>query len=570
MFRKISAKIEYPQWARRDERYRRLDVLDRLLDGTFYDHLRHAFYDETDRKDPKGEIIALEDRRPSTQFRLPRMVARQTSRKLFSGRHIPRIRHKDKKAARAIERLLIDCRFWSKFREACLRGSVGSIAMTFCATDDGSVAIDVWQAKFCRPMFDRRQELTGLRVHYVTQGSELRDLGMKVDKPGDQYWYVKDYYPDREATYVPVPAGEWNPVDGFNDPMRVFEVHYECVTDLGFVPGVWIRNLETGTFPDGSCTWEDAIPDAIELDYTLSQVGRGVRYNSAPQLVVTGEIQNHNDQDGPVLRGPSTYIHLNAARKTDGGDDQEGAGSAKLLEMTGSGVEAALKLVESLRKYALEQIEAFRKDPEHMTRVVSGRAMEFLDEESNDLVADLRSCYGEYGALPMIKKIIQALRVIGGCPPELMTLDLKGISLLWPRQFQPTPQDLQMMMPAIGQAMDPLGIAANIGGENRTGPDGGQGPDPDNDARLLKMIEETQLITRDEARAYLAANMDLGILDDPEEGEPDDDPSERHEPDPDGDGPQPNPVEEPADGSDEGGGQLFVGAPAPVRESGRT
>jgi hypothetical protein len=331
-----------------------------------------------------------------------------------------------------------------------------------------------------------------------------------------------------DVVYEPEVVGDWGPVSGFSEEGRGFRPSLVVEHGLGFVPAAWIENLETGCFPDGSCTWEDAIPNAIELDYDLSQVARGVRYNSAPQLVVRGEIENHEGGEDPMMRTPTNMIQVNAAKKFDDGDDMMGPGDAKLLEMTGAGVEAALKLIEKLRQFALEQIDAFQKNPEHMTRVISGRAMEFLDEESNDLVSDLRSCYGEYAALPLIKKIVLALRKVGGLGRDaaaLGSLDVEGLSFIWPRQFQPTPQDLQSMIPALCDALDPLGLGATIGLPTPAG--GGEAagaPPPFNAvqaAEIMKLIKETQLITTDQARAYLAVNMDLDILDGPDEGEED-------------------------------------------------
>jgi hypothetical protein len=53
---------------------------------------------------------------------------------------------------------------------------------------------------------------------------------------------------------------------------------------LGFVPMVWIRNLPGGRGVDGACTFRAAIETGIEIDYQLSQAGRGLKYSSDPTL----------------------------------------------------------------------------------------------------------------------------------------------------------------------------------------------------------------------------------------------------------------------------------------------
>ena len=88
MFRTICSSIKYSSlWAGTADapsRWRRLDQLDRFLDGTLYDHLIYDFYCET--RPGSEEIIPLLERRPSSQYNLPGMVARWSARKLWAGR----------------------------------------------------------------------------------------------------------------------------------------------------------------------------------------------------------------------------------------------------------------------------------------------------------------------------------------------------------------------------------------------------------------------------------------------------------------------------------------------------
>ena len=69
---------------------------------------------------------------------------------------------------------------------------------------------------------------------------------------------------------------------------------------LGFVPMVWIRNLpgqsSTGDAVDGACTFRAAIETQIEIEYQLSQAGRGLKYSSDPTLVDQGT-RYHRQRD---------------------------------------------------------------------------------------------------------------------------------------------------------------------------------------------------------------------------------------------------------------------------------
>ena len=503
MFKKISDSIRltYPIWVKRNgdgARYERLDLYDRLLDGTFYDHLSYGFYDE---KKQDGSLIPLIERRPSAQFRLPRMVARWCSRKLFAGRHTPKIRHPNVKLAAKITKILQISGFFQTMNEAVLLGSVGSVACTFAVEIDGdrpAISFELWRAKYCQPSFDPDGDLAQLRVAYTVQGSVLKSMDAPGVEADQVYWYIRDWTPEADITYEPVKKDDWNPIDGFttkpNQTLTPWEGR-DNKHDLGFVMAHWFTNLPGGIKPDGQCTFEDAIPNSIEIDYTLSQVGRGVRYNCAPTPVIIGRMLNDFER-GAV----QTHIALEAGYKQQDGETI-GAGDAKLLEMTGRGTESALALIKELRNFALEQIAASRKDPDKMKGPLSGRAMEYLDEDSNDLVNDLRSAYGDHGALPLLKKVILAAKLAK--PAEI-----SGFTLQWPRSFQPTPEEVLSLVSALVAALDPLKKSKAATPASRPASAQGQYVDA---APATGPSEEEQLLTVAEAKMLLHQILDLSM-----------------------------------------------------------
>lgn len=531
MFNKIADGITYPPWVNQESqdpgqrRYKRLDLRDRLLDGTFYDHLKHAFYDE---RDQAQNIIKLVERRPSSQYRLCRMVARWCSRKLFAGRHIPKLKHPDDGKTKALAKLLRRCQFFERMKETVLLGSVGAVAVTFRVDDedpeDPQVALTVWRAKYCKPSFDPMRELSQLRVNYQTTGAAFIADGypagtagtLEEIKPNAIYWFIRDFTPQGETTYKPIKQSEWNPVEGFTGEGaagRKLEPWPERVYPhtLQFVCGHWFRNLPGGHGDDGACTFEDAIPNSIELDYTFSQLGRGVRYNSAPTPVIIGDMLNDYTQ------GTLSHINVSAGYKEAEGGQTIGAGDAKLLEMKGEGVKAALELIDKLRNLALEAIAASRKDPDKMHAPLSGRAMEYLDQDSDDLVSDLRSQYGEGGAVPLIRKIAVAAGI--------MDADVGSLRLQWPRQVQPTPDEVFALVQALVLALDPMKKSSPATpGTPAKKPASAQGAytaaTPGTPA--VSPTEDEQLLTIEEARAYLRLNLDLDMIDLDEEHDAED------------------------------------------------
>ena len=478
-----------------DSRWRRLDIYDRILDGKLYDHLKYSFYDEY-----QGErYIPLIERRPSSQYRLARYVARTVSRKLFAGRHVPKVKAPDEKTEKRINDLLTGSKIWPTMFEAAYRGSVGSVAVTF-RVEGKKIGLKVWRALWCSPFFDDFAELALLRIHYVSYGWQLAAIGVNTEFPERQYWFIRDYTPTREITYAPVLSDDWNPVSGFVDPTRVLVEGEVIEHNLGFVPGIWIMNPGGVSSPDGCALWEDGLPNMIEVDYLLSQASRGARYSCAPQLVTVGELLMEKDRESAA--NPATVLHFAAPHRDGESGESIGGGDAKLLEMQGTGAEAALKIIEVLKKYGLEQIGLVQKDPGEMPGPLSGRAMDYLDEDSHDTAMQWRTTYGEGGALPIICKMLQVL------DPKI---DTTKLWLQWPRIYQPTPGDLQAIVQALVMASSPTQVA-------------GQSPSEDGSVAAVAPLLDPKI-----ASAYLLANLDLGILDDtagdspvgPSGGEPD-------------------------------------------------
>lgn len=508
MFKTIAKSIPAYPWAPDGSRYRELDVRDRLLDGTFYDHLMYSFYQEMDGNNP----VSITDRRPSSQFRLPRMVARWSARKLFSGRHVPRVKHSDPKQREKIEALIVMTGLYRTMMEIVLRGSVGSVAATFRiettpqdnTTENVNASVRVWKAKYCWPTFDTMGELAALRVCYITSPTALKALNipkMDVLEPNRQYWFVRDFLTDKEITYQPVLDCDWDPVRGWSDsaPKKSFEPWEQIDHKLGFVPGHWFKNLTGGTDPDGVATWEDAIPDTIELDYLQSQISRGTRYNCAPQPVIKGKLLNSPND---FARGPATAIFLDGDRKGEDGMTLTG-GDAFLLEMDGKGTEAGLKVVDKLHDHALEQISAARKDPQRMKGPLSGRGMEFLDEDSHDLVMELRTSYGDEGMLPLLRKLVVA---------ALDDVDATAMSLIWPRLYQPTAADLQAIGTALSLFVNPLKAPYSpaTAASSDTNAQGQTSTTPATPEVLPP--EEFQLLDTDQARLVVQSYLDLEML----------------------------------------------------------
>ncbi len=451
MLKKLAAKIKFPSWVQKeDSRYKRLTVLDKLLDGTVYDDLSYSFYDEKDG----DEYVPIEDRRPSVQYNLPAYIARTVARKLFAGAHVPRITHQNPEFEKSLKTLERISGLFQHFLQASIWGSVGSSVITFKLVD-GNYIVEVWRSRYCTPKFDLTGELEHLRIAFLsTDWPPGTDSNGDPMEPGESYWFVRDLTTKEEINYRPIPENDWNPEDGGNKKEAALVPILETedgkvgtvVHNLGFVPAQWIVNLSGGVFPDGAPTFGPAIHLSLEIDYTMSQIGRGVRYNTAPQLLVIGDLKG---SDEAVIRGPQIVLQVDAGFKDASGVTYQ-AGDAKLLEMTGTSIDAGLKYVNSCRRLALETVSAARKDPETVHGPMSGRAMELVDDQFIDLVQELRTSFGEAGLLPLLKKMVRAgiktgHELFAGVSED----EVQGISLLWRRLMPIAPEALVQLSSAM-------------------------------------------------------------------------------------------------------------------------
>jgi hypothetical protein len=195
------------------------------------------------------------------------------------------------------------------------------------------------------------------------------------------------------------------------------------------VPIVWIRNLAGGKGIDGACTFRAAVETGIEIDYQLSQAGRGLKYSSDPTLL----IREPAGLDGTMVRGASNALVVSEK------------GDAKLLEIGGTASQAVIDYVRILREFALESVHGNRVDASRLTTPSSGRAIELMNLGLIWLADNLRISYGD-GLLRLARMILRAshvfpLSILG---ETVASLDASAqLSLRWPEWYPDDALDRQ-------------------------------------------------------------------------------------------------------------------------------
>lgn len=405
-------------------RARRLDILRRVLDGTLYDVLPYDFHEE---RTSAGDYIPLRLRRPSVRYALARIVTEDSVSLLFSEGHFPTLDSPDHAVRDALASVAKATRLNEVMTEAALCGSIGSVALLFRILQ-GRPFVSAMDTVNLTPAWrpDAPDTLASVTERYKLPASAFIVAGYKLPATGGTYWFTRRWDDQSETWFLPQPVSD--PAPPTPDPSR------STTHDFGFVPVVWIRNLPgaswTGDPADGGSTFRAAIETSIEIDYQLSQAGRGLKYSSDPTLL----IKEPAGMEGDLIRGAG-----NALIVSEHGD-------ARLLEIGGTAAAAVIEYVRTLRELALESVHGNRADASRLSAATSGRALELMNQGLIWLADNLRISYGEGALLSLARMILRAhvkykLRV---GEVTLPPLDAGApLALIWPRWYPPTAEDRQ-------------------------------------------------------------------------------------------------------------------------------
>ena len=405
-------------------RTRMLDILTRVLDGRIYDVLPHEFHDE---RTAGGEYIPLRQRRPNVRYGLARIVVEDSVSLLFSEGHCPRYDCSDKPIQAILADIVKETRLNQVMIDAAVMGSVGSVCILMRVLND-RLFFEPITTTYLTATWDPLAPdcLLTVREAYKVSGIVLARNGYEIPEPSATYWFAREWDRESEIWFVPT-------VVELGPPTAV-DIQRTIRHGLGFVPIVWIRNLpgssSTGDRNDGGCTFRAAIESQIEIDYQLSQVGRGLKYSSDPTLLIKEPV----GADSEIVKGAG-----NALVVTEKGD-------ARLLEIDGSASSAVIEYVRTLRELALESVHGSRANPERLGAAQSGRAIELLNQGLLWLADNLRISYGEIALLELGRMIVKAsnvypLKVFG---QTIQPIDKQTrLSLTWPRWYAPTSDDRQ-------------------------------------------------------------------------------------------------------------------------------
>lgn len=464
-YREIVEKIKYAE--KTSTRFKRLDGLDRLRDGTLYEHIQHPFDVEPANF---NDYIPLAQRRPSIIWRGAKMLVDQISGLLWGDEQMPVVRtymgdkpdDEDIEAEQTARHVIEELNLSAVMDEATRLASSGSCAIIVRATDDEDKAayIEIVPGKFCTPTFDKRNplKLTELEILYPCLGQELADMGYKIvdDDLKKTYWFRLTIGAADETRYEPLEDEKYQHL-GEDDPKKP-GTKIEWVKDAEnswphgwpIIPVVWAKSPGQGVSKlDGECLYGPITDLLVSIDYDLSQLQRGYRYTADPLLAIKrGELAATSRPAGSqepsnikrARDGTGRFSRSGATRILD----VEPSGDAKYLEISGQALKAFEELAKTLREWGLEICGGMKSDSETTKGVQSGRALEMLYQALILVVKRWRVALGNKGFLPLMHLLLLGISkgVIKVPGVEKAVETDTVMRLIWPQWITPTGQDL--------------------------------------------------------------------------------------------------------------------------------
>ena len=295
-----------------------------------------------------GERVAwyvpLRERRPSAPYRLAKMIVSAFTRLTFGEYRFPQLQvHGDEDAQDFVNAIvkyadLPTC----MIRARNLGGAAGAVGLSWCFYE-GRPSVTVHNPKdICIHDWENRNRCIPKHVSEITMVPKEEYDQKKKQYVRNWYWFRRDWMPNadlvfKECLYEKGKEPNWEP-----------DYEKSVVHKDGVCHFVWIQNCPDDDI-DGIPDYEGLFEQLDEIDVVFSTISRSTKLNLDPTL---------------VLRMDYDLVQRMGVRKgSDNALTVGPNGDAKYMEMSGSGISAALTVFKELRSTALEVANCIIVDP---------------------------------------------------------------------------------------------------------------------------------------------------------------------------------------------------------------
>jgi hypothetical protein len=467
-------------------RFRQLDRYEAHYSCRQYSHLQHDWWgqsaDTAETISPDIQVplgfhqpiydLVVRQKRPTAPYNLCKAVVNRFTGLLFSDARKPSVVVEgDADTEDFLEGVMQQCRFWAKMREARSLGGANGAVLVTVHVRDGKFSLEVHNPKHCQVVWRDRRSLTPMAVlkcyRYLVEEAICDDrTGERNGTKIVEYLYRRIITEQDDTVYKAVKLDGQNSVE--------WEVESEIRHSLEFFPGTWIQNLPVIESEDGEPDCAGAWQSFDTIDRLISQMNKAVLLNLDPTLVLS--VDPRMQALAGIRKGSDNALTIGQ------GD------SAKYLEITGSGIDAGMKVYTILKQNILDVVRCVLVDPQTISGAAqSAKAIEYIYAPMLEKADDLRSQYGDLGVLPILHIIEKIARIYSNKTLQLpdgrvgrMTFDLPYrtvtvptadgssttsvrekrqlglggyISLIWGPYFSPTEEDKQKAIGTIAAAL---------------------------------------------------------------------------------------------------------------------
>ena len=373
-----------------------------------------------------GATFPLKFRRPNVTYSLAKVIVDRFTGLLFSERRHPSFRVEgDPQTEDFVMALAEASRLWqTAILARTMGGAMGTVAVGFQFVN-GKPVVEVHDPRWCTPSFldITSLELDSLEIRYM-KPEDVRDPQTGIWGT-ENIWYRRVITTTQDIVYLPEPVG-----DGM-EPFWEIDTDRSVMHNFGFVPVVWIQNLPVLDDVDGDPDCHGTYDTIAAIDALLSQSNRGIIANCDPTPVLS--------DDGDI----STLSHGsdNAIKVTKGGD-------FKFAEMAGTGPKASREFAAELRSYVLEVAQCVLDQTSTTARTATEIERTYSSMLSK---ADVfREQYGQRGFLPLMEKMVLAVRAIAKPKLDAASQKLVRQQVMLPARYEKSDKGIKEIARQIG------------------------------------------------------------------------------------------------------------------------
>lgn len=338
------------------ERFQDLTYRERFYLCSQHDHKLYDFNGRLIQSGTKTAMLSSEaapwyvpltQRRPSSPYRLAKVIVNRFTSLLFGSQRWPSIRVEgDEDTQDFCEALIESTGLAAKMIQARnIGGSVGTVGLSWCFRN-GKPIVNVHNGKYLVVSeWEDRDRLIPAVVSEVFQYPKTEWDGEKRKYVKNLYWYRRDWTKEEDIGFYPIKV-----VPG-EEPEWQRDEDQSGKHGDGFCHFVWVQNIPTEE-EDGLNDYDGLYDNFDAIDMLLSVLTRGMTLNLDPTLVL--KVDPDIIKRVGVKKGSDNALVIG----TDG--------NANYLELGGQSVEAGIKLFNLKRKTCLEVAECVLTDPDEI------------------------------------------------------------------------------------------------------------------------------------------------------------------------------------------------------------